>query len=143
MPVRRRINHKALIRAREKAGDGSKNSAAAAAGLTFQGYNNWEKGLSGTRFDWNSFTALCDYLQVDSKAITELVEDPDERLVLQVMSVPITLSKLRRQLAALGHNFAHARLLGLLQGLVARGAVACEGKGRKALYSQIPVKAEA
>lgn len=143
MPVRRKINHKALARAREKAGDGSKNAAAAAAGLTFQGYNNWEKGVVTTRFDWNSFTALCDYLQVNPDDITDLVEEPDDQLVLQVMTVPSTLSKMRRQLASLGHHLAHTRMLSLLQGLIARGVVTREGKGRKALYSQVSGKTQA
>lgn len=143
MPVRRKINHKALIRAREKAGDGSKNSAAAAAGLTFQGYNNWEKGVVGARFDWNCFTALCAYLQVNPEDITELVEESDDQLVLQVMTTPSTLSKMRRQLSALGHDLAHTRMLSLLQGLIARGVVTCEGRGRKALYSQVSVEVQA
>ena len=71
MSFRRSINPKRLIEARKKAGDGTKSSAAKAAGMTWPGYNKWEAGQITDAFDWNSFTALCDYLGVKPEEITD------------------------------------------------------------------------
>lgn len=73
MPPKRRINPSALIEARKRAGDGSKSAAASAAGLTWQGYHQWEQEPGRASFDWNAFVRLCDYLQVSPEAITEEV----------------------------------------------------------------------
>ncbi|MCD0166449.1 helix-turn-helix transcriptional regulator [Deinococcus sp. 12RED42] len=78
MPIRRQINPQLLLAARKKAGDGTKSAAAAAAGMTWQGYNQWEKGPGRTSFDWNSFQALCDYLGVKPEDITSEVPETQQ-----------------------------------------------------------------
>lgn len=73
MEVVRQINPAALKEAREKAGDGSKSSAAKSAGLTWQGYHLWEQEPGRINFDHNKFEALCDYLKVTPDQITTLI----------------------------------------------------------------------
>ncbi|MVN88328.1 helix-turn-helix domain-containing protein [Deinococcus sp. HMF7620] len=74
MKAPRQIDPVKLKEARENAGDGSKSSAATAAGLTWQGYHLWEQVPGRRSFDWNKFRALCDYLGVSPEAVTVEIE---------------------------------------------------------------------
>lgn len=80
MPARRQINPQLLRAAREKAGDGTKSAAAAAAKMTWQGYSQWEKQPGRTYFDWNSFRSLCDYLGVKPEDITDEVPETQQAM---------------------------------------------------------------
>ena len=128
----RRIDPEALIQAREKAGDGSKNAAAAAAGLTWLGYDNWEKGITTDRFDWNSFTALCDYLGVEPEDITVPIEvtEVGTLLLLGYLHKPITLRNLALKLKAEGRDLNADNLRAMLRELIKSGYARHEGHGR-------------
>lgn len=78
MAPRIQIIPEKLRAARKKAGNGSKSAAAAAAGLSWPGYSNWESGEPRRDFDYNAFVALCDYLGVDPSEITEEIPEGAE-----------------------------------------------------------------
>lgn len=140
MPSRQQINPEALIRAREKAGDGSKSAAAAAAGLTWQGYEKWEKGLTTDRFDWNAFMSLCDYLGVSPADITVPVPIAEDVLrLLEHLNEPITLRRLVSRLKKAGQDIAPAELRGMLRQLIGSGYARSEahGHGRAVTYLRV------
>lgn len=65
-----------LRAAREKAGQRNKTAVAAAAGLSWPGYNKLETGGPKTRFDYNAFVRICDYLGVKPEDISEPIPEP-------------------------------------------------------------------
>ncbi|MBZ9752965.1 helix-turn-helix domain-containing protein [Deinococcus sp. HMF7604] len=86
MPASRRIDPVALKAAREKAGNVSKAAAATAAGLTWLGYHKWEQLPGRINFDWNKFTALCDYLGVKPEEVTTIIDGASDSSPAQALA---------------------------------------------------------